>query len=286
MLSTIENDKVRLVIDTKGATILSCSIDNIDVLQNCEIKKSFTKDECGGFPLVPIANRVKNNFYLLDDKKVELLPTSSDNKEYLHGLGWIKNWQVKEQKSDSIVLYLESNGEIETHYNFSCEFEIKLAPLGILFNLKVKHLDKDVSRLYGLGMHPYFAIDKGDELLVNALGFCRSHSDDYFLEIPSDSFDSRFDYRDFKKIGDIFCNHAYVSCNGALLKRHKYNKIIKLTSTCNNLMMYHSKGCNFIALEPQTHLVDGVNMQEGRGNMCLLNKYFDTLSMSMRIDLL
>lgn len=104
--------------------------------------------------------------------------------------------------------------------------------------------------------------------------------------MPSDNFDSRFDYRDFKKISDVFCNHAYVSCNGALLKRHKYKKTIKLTSSCSNLMMYHNQGFNFIALEPQTHLVNGAHIKEDRGNMCLLNKYFDTLSMSMRIALI
>lgn len=51
-------------------------------------------------------------------------------------------------------------------------------------------------------------------------------------------------------------------------------------------MMYHQKRHNFIALEIQTNLVNGVNKAWDSGNIVLLNKYFDTLSMHMAIDLI
>lgn len=284
MICQLQNKRIRCIIDTNGATILALQIDDIDVLQSCENKTKYIKDETGGFPLVPIANRVQNNQYTLYDETIYLSKTSLDNSEYLHGNAWISNWSIQSHTDDFLVLTLESNGEIEEHYNFISKFSIKLNKDNVDFNLSVKHIDEsNYGRLYGIGIHPYFAIDLEDELLINALGYCKACNENYLLCDPSCDFDPKFDYRSFKKINDIFCNHAYVACNGALIKRNKYNTMFKLTSSCSNLMMYHQKQKPFIALEPQTHLVNGVNKKEDRGGMILLNKYFNTLSMTMNI---
>lgn len=292
MICQLKNERIRCLIDPQGATIIALQIDGIDVLQSCEEKVTYTKDESGGFPLIPIANRVEFDCYPLGSTIVKLNKNELNGSEYLHGIGWTSTWTIEQYEVDPLgfcdylKLSLHSQGDVESLYKFTGILEISLKDSQVDFILSVKHEANEHStegRLYGLGMHPYFAMDLGDELLVNALGYCEA-KEKYLVAEPSEQFDPDFDYRSFKEISDRFANHSYVGCNGVIIKRNKHQAMFKMVSNCSNLMMYHQEQHNFIALEPQTHMVNGANRIPDRGGMVLLNHDFDTLSMQMQIS--
>ena len=57
-----------------------------------------------------------------------------------------------------------------------------------------------------------------------------------------------------------------------------------MTSSAPYLMMYRPKGSNFLALEPQTHVVDAAN-RAAKGGLLRLNKDFHHIDAFWRIEL-
>lgn len=286
MIYKIETKNAYCVIDPQGATILACQMQGINVLQSCESLSRWTKDQTGGFPLLPIANRVANDQYILGSETVYLAKNTLNHTEYLHGIGWTNLWQVTKLhnalEQSSLALTLQSRGEVEQKYNFTASLVFTLTDLKLEINLKLNPLNDYEPRLYGLGFHPYFCYDLGDELQINATGYCQAQEGSYLLASPSSVFVPEFDFRSFKTIPDIFANHCYVGCQDVIIKRNRYGAKFALRSSCDNLMFYHAPSSNFVALEPQTHLVNGANLPD-YGGLKMLSSPHEEISLNLAI---
>lgn len=304
---TLNNEYFQLTLDQYGATILEFTTKagipilqtlDKDTLQHLKAAKQeqtatasdqalYTPDETGGFPLLPIANRVKGNQYELNGEVVKLDKNSADGSEYLHGQGWQSIWQVENQSQHQATLSLDfahpSNGYV---YTAKVMFELKEDGLDI--NLWLKHLGSQ-PRLYGLGFHPYLAIEPlVDELKLNVTGFC-PEIEHHLAGKVSENILPEFDYRSFKPISDSFVNHSYVGFNGlqikrAALKSATHQGLVSMESDMPFLMMYHMPKSKFLALEPQSHGVDACN-QVGRGGLKILAAPFNTLQHQLKIRL-
>lgn len=311
---SLKNECFKLTIDPQGATIVRfTTLEGTPILQSLSREKLKTlskqtntlnsntsvpsaalmhsqiykPDDTGGFPLLPIANRVKGNQYELNGEIVELDKNSPDGSEYLHGQGWQSLWQVIAQRTKSAALSLDfahpSNG-----YEYHSEVSFTLNKNYLYISLGIKHLGTK-PRLYGLGFHPYFAIEQQvDELKLNVTGYC-PEIENHLAGICTEDIEPEFDYHDFKPISDSFVNHSYVGFNGlkikrAALKQDNFQGIVSMDSDMPYLMMYHMPQSNFLALEPQTHCIDACN-QVGRGGLKILMSPFDTLQSQLKISL-
>ena len=169
---------------TTGAASLPAGV---DILQTAPACSAYTPDECGGFPLAPIANRVEDNSYYLNvmpvpstgsspleanegklgqgkREKIILKPTSPDGQEYLHGRAWFKEFKLEAQGESFIELSFSDQGTIESGYDYLLIERLELYEASLKVTLTLKHRAL-TARLYGLGFHPYFAWDCQQDLL-------------------------------------------------------------------------------------------------------------------------
>lgn len=287
MAITLEQHNLKLVVAPQGATILEFSSHGQPILQRAP--QNYTPDECGGFPLLPIANRVKNNCYSLDNTVVTLDCNSADKSEYLHGQGWQSLWNVSLLTQNQATLTLDFTHPTNGYaYTAIVDFQLQLNHLKI--SLKITHLGSQ-PRLYGLGFHPYFYIEpKQDLLYINTVGYC-PEIEGHFAGEPEAKIPQDFAYSTFQPILDSFVNHSYLGFNGLQLKRANLQHadhpqgIVQMTSDMPYLMMYHQPNHKFIALEPQSHRVDACHLPDF-GGLKLLCKPFNQLQHSIDIFLL
>ncbi|OHR74225.1 hypothetical protein HMPREF3291_04370 [Bacillus sp. HMSC76G11] len=105
----------------------------------------------GGMPILfPICDRLKNNFYTIDDK-----PYSMKN----HGFARNFAWSIKERniEESSIILTLKSNNVSRKQYPFEFELTFKYLLLNGEFIIyqSYKNLSDKPMPFYS-GFHPYF----------------------------------------------------------------------------------------------------------------------------------
>ena len=279
---TLRNSFLSFSLSTKGARFLSLEDkEGFHILQCCDEKSAINNaDCCAGFPLLPIANRVKGNSYDLNGETIYLPKTSPDKKEYLHGQGWMQTWSVKEQSSDFIILNYSQKEDI-AGYAFSAELKIYLQGKKLIASLILSPLNKK-PRLYGVGFHPYFFVDKNTLLQFKADGFYPEGEN--YLALPfTKEIPEIFNFIERKEIPQKFINHCYTGFDRLCLF-HANGKIVGLKTNLSFLMMYHVPNLNFIALEPQSHPVDACHIKDFTG-LKLLKKNDMPLTAEMEISL-
>lgn len=302
------NDELELIVDLQGARIKRLATkDGLPILQDCANKSAYTPDECGGFVLLPMGNRVAHNCYELPEtvavatgaeteteaavdaaatatvRTVMLTKTAPDGSEYLHGTGWTSLWTVESCAQDSAVLtFANHHEEAGAGYNFAAKLQLSLQGRALYVELQVQHLAAE-PRLYGVGFHPYFAFDTAaDELLLSTTAYApekEHHLSDTYRENMGN-----WDFGHWRKVPDVFVNHAYQGFQGAKLKRAQHGATVELSSSCDYLMMYRPQGSGFIALEPQSHAVDAAH-SVGRAGLKLLTQEFPELRSWWQIKL-
>lgn len=58
------------------------------------------------FPMLPLANRVAGNRFLLRGEEVVLPQHEADDKFFLHGDGWLRRWDVVNTTQSGCLLRL------------------------------------------------------------------------------------------------------------------------------------------------------------------------------------
>lgn len=228
-----------------------------------EILKSFNSQDGDGktmFPLLPIGNRIVGNTYTLDDEKIDLSLTDPEHKEYLHGVGWYKDWEILSHSKSQVKLSL--NVKSDNGYDFNSEIVYKVLKKQFIATLNIKHLNKR-PRLYGLGFHPYFTWHNDFKLYLDIHGSYKSHTGDYFLEPYSEDLPEGFISHKYFNIPKGFHNFCCGNFKKAVIKRNDCK--VRLMSSMPYLMLYSDGSGKFLCLEPQSHAVDAVHFPDHGG---------------------
>jgi Galactose mutarotase and related enzymes len=163
----LENAHLRMRVTTQGAAVLS--LDSVEhqqpVLRAGEGK---APGDCGLFPMLPLANRVAGNRFLLNGQSVELPQSRADERFFLHGDGWIECWDLAQQSGSHCVLQLRQ--QHACGFDYQAEIRYQLSGSSLEIALKIFHLGKQ-PMLYGGGLHPFFHLTAQSEIQFSASGY-------------------------------------------------------------------------------------------------------------------
>lgn len=145
MLS-IKNDNISVSINEFGGTMCSIKKDGVEY-QWQGSKDSWEGQDVAIFPFVA---RLKDGYYLVDNKKYELK---------IHGLIRYANLNVEYHKENEVQLSFKWSNETLALYPFKFEYYITYKIENNIINViyTVKNVD-DKPIYFGLGGHPAFAI--------------------------------------------------------------------------------------------------------------------------------
>ena len=199
-----------------GARICALCYSGRDVLQRCsEMEAQQNPDLCGGFPLLPLANRVQGNAYVIAGEQVNLPLNAPNGSEFLHGFGWQERWQLVDLQQNSAraqLTLLHEHLPGVSGYDYRARLYINLYKNQFVWGLQLQPLNNR-ARWYGLGFHPYFAASSQCRLQFKAVGYypeTTGHlSAPFKSEIPAE-----FDFSTARALPARFINHCY------LLKEH------------------------------------------------------------------
>lgn len=124
--------------------------------------------EMACFPMVPFCGRTKDGHFTTQEGDLIQLPAIKGHAHALHGIGWLRPWEVLSNTSSAARLVLEmSKGEWP--YPFIARQWISLQDQQLHIHLSVQNLS-DHTLPFGAGLHPYFPRDTKTRLTTQANG--------------------------------------------------------------------------------------------------------------------
>ncbi len=116
---TLSHGSLKLDVSDQGGVIEGFWRDTTPLLRPG--KKSGVATDASCFPLVPFANRVSGNRFVWQGREYQLQPNVEWDAHYLHGDGWLGEWQCVSHSDDSLCLVYEHRSGVY-HYRVSQAF--------------------------------------------------------------------------------------------------------------------------------------------------------------------
>lgn len=264
---TLENPCLRARITDKGACLLGLEALN----PSGHILRPWTKDKWSPeasamFPMLPFANRIAGNQFSVRNKIYFLPAQPFNNPFYLHGNGWLSQWEAV-FKNDSTIT-LRSNPEKMGIYEYIAEIKYSLINNIFKAEMLITHTGEEPAP-YGAGFHPFFMLTPDDTVQFSSTGYWTEDENNmantWFEDIPE-----KLNFSHPLSPYGTWINNCYSGWNGlAIISR--LNRKVELRSDTPWLMVYQNKAEGFICLEPQTHQVDAHNIP-GRPGLRMLKK--------------
>ncbi|MCL7998858.1 aldose 1-epimerase [Brucella sp. 21LCYQ03] len=126
--------------------------------------------DSAAFPLVPFGNRLGGNGFTFQDSVYHLAANTSLDPLYLHGDGWLAQWDILEQSEHSLVLSYRHRSNDENPYDYTACQVFDLDEHGLKLQLSVTN-DGAHALPFGLGWHPYFPLHSHTLLKFQAKSF-------------------------------------------------------------------------------------------------------------------
>lgn len=159
---TIRNERITLVVASRGAEMQSLQMDGREYLWQGDPK--YWKSRATN--LFPFVGRITDGRYTLEGTEYEMIR---------HGFAKLHDFLPEEQSGDSITLVLHDNEETKKMYPYAFSFYLTYRLQGKTLSISAKvHNPGDAAMYFGYGGHPGFncPLEEGTSF------------EDWILELP------------------------------------------------------------------------------------------------------
>ncbi|WP_409306721.1 aldose 1-epimerase [Pectobacterium sp. B1J-3] len=277
---TLENPCLRARVTSQGACTLSLETvpNSAAILRPWDGSKSWHPADSAMFPMLPFANRIAGNRFVVGDREYHLPKNEYNDPFYLHGNGWLAHWDVSYHDETTLVFCLKS--ATLAGYEFTAELKYSLHNDEFHTEATLIHTGAHPMP-YGIGFHPYFLLSPEDRVQFSSTGFWTE--DEHHLPVEWYTHDHKagLDFSTPLSPSGRWINNGYSGWNGVA---NIVNDQHHIAMRCDTpwLMVFQTHDGGFICLEPQTHQVNA-HHAPGRPGLRMLNKG-DSLHLKMVIS--
>jgi len=210
------------------------------------------------FPLLPYSNRIRNGRFEFDGKTVALSNSLAERKHVLHGLGWIKPWNVNSATSDKCSLHQRHDGE-NWPWAYAAEQNISVRRQHLRLELSLTNEAKS-SMPCGLGFHPFFPDLDTAWIAFDSSGVWLAGED--VLPTSHIATSPGFDFSRPQRLKDYQLDHCFTGTKTAEINWKDSEKTIKIESSENlgRAAVYTAHDVDSFCFEPVSHTHNAVNM--------------------------
>lgn len=119
------------------------------------------------FPMIPFGNRVRGNRFTFENRDYVLEPNVDWDPHYLHGDGWISQWQVARATGNSLTLSLAHGASHQSPYAYDSRQTFEIVGQALVTTLSVTNRGASVLP-FGIGWHPFFPSSEGTTLFARS----------------------------------------------------------------------------------------------------------------------
>ncbi len=217
----------------------------------------------GSFPLVPYSNRLGHRRFQWQGRDYTTLPNFGDSPHSLHGVAWLRAWQVLSASDAELVLRYEHQPDAHWPFAFVVQQHFALTPHQLSVRLAMTNTAPQ-SQPAGLGWHPYFP--KRTHSHLQARVSQRWQVDTVQLPthaIAQDGIDDN--------IAQLRLDHCFDDWEGPARLRDEHFALA-LGSSLKHLVVYTPHDRDYFCVEPVSHVNNAIQMADpSRHGLVTLN---------------
>src|SRR5690606_6630483 len=111
--------------------------------------------DAASYPLVPYSNRIGLCRFRFRGRDYTTERNFNDGPHSLHGVGWMRPWQVVSNNAVEVVLTSQPPQDSHWPFAFAARLFVALTPQSLAVQMQITNTG-DLAQPVGLGWHPYF----------------------------------------------------------------------------------------------------------------------------------
>ena len=202
------------------------------------------------YPLVPYSNRLAYQRFRWQGRDYTTATNFDDNPHSVHGVGWLRAWEVVAHHETSAVLRYRHTPDAHWPFAFEVQQAFMLTPHSLVVTLAVSNT-ADMAQPVGLGWHPYFPKRERSHLHIAVSHRWEPNEAQLPVrqvaqagidgDVSQLAFDHCFDgWRSPARIGDGLFS-------------------LQLSSTLPHLVVYTPGNKAYFCVEPVSHVSDAIH---------------------------
>ena len=134
--------------------------------------------DMASFPLVPFCNRIRDGRARFEEREIRFPPNhpGEDAPHPLHGIGWLRPWQVDHADGCGATLSLRVEASQAWPWRFRAQQQFALKERVLEARLRITNEDT-AAMPAGIGHHPYFPHHRGTRLRSPARAIWRADAE-------------------------------------------------------------------------------------------------------------
>ncbi len=273
---TIASDRAELTVSTAGGIVWRFDArtagGTVPLFRAAPEGAARAAPQSGCFPLVPFGNRVRGNRFHFEGRDHTFVPNMAGDRHYLHGDGWLGEWQVARQGEAEIVLGFHHPARDGTPYDYDAEQHFRLEGSMLTMALNVTNRG-DTALPFGLGWHPYFPLTP--ETTLEAAARSLWDEDESWLPTTERAVFGDLDFSVPRRPPRRWVNALFEGWDGharILWPERRLSLAIEADPLFSRYMLFVSDPAfdpcydyGSFCFEPMSHSVDAHNMASGGG---------------------
>jgi len=229
----------------------------------------------GSFPLVPYSNRLGYRKFRWKGHDYTTQPNFGDSPHSVHGVGWMKPWQVGSHSAIDLELRLDHPGDEHWPFAFLATQYFSLTPSAMVAQMVITNTS-DIAQPVGLGWHPYFPKRARSRLHIELSD--RWDADAAQLpvrKVAQPGIDSDVSHLDF--------DNGFEGWKGpARIRDEKFS--LQLRSNLPYLVVYTPQNKDYFCVEPVSHVGNAMHMADPAAHGLRTLQPGESFEASMTLD--
>lgn len=211
-------------------------------LQNVRLSASY--------PLIPFSNRVAHAKLVWNGTSHPLVKNFAGEEHSIHGVGWLRPWEVLECSEDFCMLSLEHVADSAWPFAFDASQTFRLHGNALEMTMSITNQSAQAAPV-GLGWHPYFVKRATSRIAFEASGIWQMSSE----KLPTDLQANHGLNRDCASLEVDNCFEGW----SGKVKLSDEAMQIQMESDMRRLVVFTTPEKDFVAIEPVSHANNAMN---------------------------
>jgi aldose 1-epimerase len=222
----------------------------------------------GSFALLPWCNRIREGHAQFGGRHIELAkshPARPSGKHPLHGIGWLRPWQLAELSSTRARLVLAVEADAQWPWRFEASQVFELDATGLRCTVTLSNRDM-VAMPAGIGHHPYFPHRPGTRLQTTTAAMWRADAEVMPVALEPTPEVARL--REGVQLSELDLDNNFTGWqHRARIEWPQASRALVMAaeSPLDFFVLYCPRGGDLFCAEPVSQCTDAINLSPRHG---------------------
>ncbi len=230
----------------------------------------------GSYPLVPYSNRLGYRHFRWKGVEYTTQPNFEDNPHSLHGVGWLREWEIVSSSTVEVVLRYRHTADADWPFDFEASQYFTLTPQSMNVQMVFTNTAA-VAQPAGLGWHPYFPKRARSRLHIELSDRWETDATQLPVrKVAQPGIDGDVAHLDFDNCFERWTGPARI-------RDEKFS--LQLSSSLPYLVVFTPQDKDYFCVEPVSHVSNAIHMADPAAHGLRTVQPGETMDAWMKLDI-